>query len=140
MNQLIKISRSSRLVCLGALLFAADFASATVIQCSNEKYVWVPVSRTEQLTVVNWYDIGTSTPDPIIPAESESAPTSITLTYPLQITPITEFEDDYFGWLDLTIEGLSPGQTGWSPAAASTYHADIWPTSSLPQSPRTPVP
>ena len=111
MNQLIKISRSSRLVCLGALLFAADFASATVIQCSNEKYVWVPVSRTEQLTVVNWYDIGTSTPDPIIPAESESAPTSITLTYPLQITPITEFEDDYFGWLDLTIEGLSPGQT-----------------------------
>lgn len=69
------------------------------------------MSRPEQVTVVQWYDIETSTPDPIIPPESESAPTSVLLSLPEQTVPITEFKDNYFGWLNLTIEGLSPGQT-----------------------------
>src|SRR5882757_5647893 len=32
---------------------------------------------------------------------------------------------------------VSPGQTGCKPAEASTYQADIWPTSSLPTKPST---
>ena len=98
--------------CLGALLLAAEPASAVLMKCEyNHRMLWSPVNRPEQVTVVQWYDIETSTPDPIIPPESESAPTSVLLSLPEQTVPITEFRDDYFGWLDLTIEGLSPGQT-----------------------------
>lgn len=100
------------LVGLGALLLAAGPASALQVKCdSGLSQLWAPVTKPEQVTVVQWYDIQTTTPDPIIPAESENTPTSVSLTDPEEFFPITELADDYFGWLDLTIEGLSDGQT-----------------------------
>ena len=112
MNSLSTFSLFSRpaFACLAALLLAADPASATITK-GNRSSVWTQTYRPEQVTVVQWYDLKTSTPDPIVPPESESAPTSVSLTFPGESTPITEFEDDYFGWLDFTVEGLSPGQT-----------------------------
>lgn len=98
--------------CLGALLLVSQPASAVLMKCKyNHDRLWAPVNRPEQVTVVQWYDIETSTPAPIIPAATENAPTSVSLTNPAAFFPITELADDYFGWLDLSIVGLAPGQT-----------------------------
>lgn len=114
MKKLFTSSLLSRplFACLGSLLLAVEPASAVVFKAEvNMRMLWTPVGRPEQVTVVRWYDIETSTPDPVIPAESENAPTSVSLTHPEGFFPITELADDFFGWLDLTIEGLAPGQT-----------------------------
>lgn len=35
----------------------------------------------------------------------------MSLSYPDTSVPVVELEDDYYGWLDLAVDGLSPGQT-----------------------------
>ena len=71
-------------------------------------HLWAPVDRPEQLTIASWNTPIQSVPDPIVPPESESMPTSVSLFYPFSVDLVSELDDDYFGWLDLWVEGLSP--------------------------------
>jgi hypothetical protein len=73
--------------------------------------LWLSVDRPEQVTLTSWNTPIESVPAPIIPAASESVPTSVLFSYPNTTDPVIVLEGDYEGWLDLTVEGLSPGQT-----------------------------
>lgn len=99
------------LLLTSVLLSIADIASAIVIQCKPNNMLWEPVSRPEQVTVTSWNTPFESIPDPIIPPESESVPTALSLSLPNTSIPVTELPDDYYGWLDFKVEGISPGQT-----------------------------
>lgn len=107
------ITASSKLLLILCLFVsAASDAPAVLIRATHEhKMLWLEVSRSEELTVTSWNTPIQSIPDPIIPPEAESVPTSVSLSYPDRSDPIVELADDYFGWLDLAVEGLSPGQT-----------------------------
>ena len=98
-------------VFIGALLLGSAQPALGVLIKEKHNMLWAEVIRPEELVVTQWNTPLSSIPDPVIPAATENTPSSILLSYPGSTDPVLELSDDYFGWLDLTIEGLAPGQT-----------------------------
>ncbi|MGJ8696628.1 MAG: carboxypeptidase-like regulatory domain-containing protein [Verrucomicrobiaceae bacterium] len=116
MNDHLAAASKFLLLSTSALFLTAGTALATVHSMLGST-VWADVRLPEQLTIISW-----NTPVPSLPAENKPevagvVPGAVTLTVDHdddEGTPaltVTEIPDDFFGFLDLTIEGLAPGQT-----------------------------
>jgi len=106
-----KFRASKLFLTLCLLVLGAGDASAVLIKVEGNYNTWLPVDRPEQLTLTSWNTPIESIPEPIVPPESENVPSSVFLSDPETFAPVFELEDDYYGWLDLEVTGLAPGQT-----------------------------